>query len=362
MGLMVAGILADRFGYKRVLLGNLLLMIATIFMFFFAQNIGMLFAAELIAGVPWGAFQTLTTTYAADVCPIALRPVLTTFVNMCWVIGQLIAAGVLRGVLKRTDQWAWRIPYAVQWVWPLPIICGVLFAPESPYWLVRRGRFDDARRSLRTLASGSISDSHVTNTLSMIQHTNELELQLSEGTSYWDCLKGVNRRRTEIACMAYVIQVFSGIWFGGNVVYFLIQAGFNAENSFNFGLGTNGIALVGTVATWFIMPKVGRRRLYITGLSIMFTILLAVGFMGIPPAGIPAIGYASGSIMMIFVLTYDLTVGPVAYCLIAEIPSTRLRIKTAVLARNSYNIASIIANRKYLPLFVQHPSLHAKAI
>lgn len=48
--------------------------------------------------------------------------------------------------------------------------------------------------------------------------------------------------------------------------------------------------------------------------------------------------------MMVFVVTYDLTVGPVAYCLVAEIPSTRLRIKTVVLARNAYNIASILAN------------------
>jgi SP family general alpha glucoside:H+ symporter-like MFS transporter len=101
---MIAGLIADRFGYKRTLLGALTMMIGIIFLFFFAQNIGMLFAAEVLAGLPWGAFQTLTTTYAADICPIALRPVLTTFVNMCWVIGQLISSGILRGLLARDDQ------------------------------------------------------------------------------------------------------------------------------------------------------------------------------------------------------------------------------------------------------------------
>lgn len=75
----------------------------------------MLFAAGILSGLPWGAFQTLTTTYAADVCPIPLRPILTTFVNMCWVIGQLLTTGVLRGLLHRQDDWAWRIPYAIQW-------------------------------------------------------------------------------------------------------------------------------------------------------------------------------------------------------------------------------------------------------
>jgi SP family general alpha glucoside:H+ symporter-like MFS transporter len=181
----------------------------------------------------------------------------------------------------------------------------------------------------------------------MIKHTNELETQLYSGISYFDCLKSSNRRRTEIACVVYVAQVFCGIWFGGNVVYFLEQAGFDPERAFDFGLGTASLALVGTISAWYVMTRVGRRRLYLVGLSIMFTILLAVGFMGIPPAGIPTIGYTSGALMMIFTLTFDWTVAPVAYCLIAEIPSTRLRIKTAVLARNAYNIASIIANCKW---------------
>lgn len=83
--------------------------------------------------VPRGIFQTLTTTYAAEVCPVALRPYLTTYVNACWVIGQLIAAGVTRGFASNTTQWAYRIPYAIQWVWPLPIALITFFAPESPW-------------------------------------------------------------------------------------------------------------------------------------------------------------------------------------------------------------------------------------
>lgn len=94
----------------------------------------MLFAGCILCGLPWGAFQTLTTTYAAEISPAPLRPFLTTYVNMCvsvlrkfasadekesddaqWVMGQLISVGVLRGFLHRTDEWGWRIPYAIQW-------------------------------------------------------------------------------------------------------------------------------------------------------------------------------------------------------------------------------------------------------
>ena len=103
------------------------------------------------------------------------------------------------------------------------------------------------------------------------------------------------------------------------------------------------MALVGTIAAWFILPRVGRRRFFLIGLIVMFTVLMAVGFMGIPgpQAGL---GWASAALMMLFVFTYDMTVGPVCYCLVAEIPSTRLRIKTVVLARNAYLIASLVAN------------------
>lgn len=83
LGLMVAGLLAERFGYKKTMLGALFMITSAIFLLFFAQNIGMLMAGEILCGIPWGAFQTLTTTYAAEVSPVVLRPYLTTYVNMC---------------------------------------------------------------------------------------------------------------------------------------------------------------------------------------------------------------------------------------------------------------------------------------
>ena len=273
---------------------------------------------------------------------------------MCWVIGQFLSTGVLRGLLSRSDDWAWRIPYAIQWVFPLPILVGTIFAPESPTWLVRKNRLADARRSLRQLTSSAVSDVELDETVAMIAHTNELEKQLQEGVSYTDCLRGPNLRRTMIACCVWMAQVTCGIWFGGNVVYFLEQAGFDPAKSFSFGLGTNAIAIVGTMSAWLILPHIGRRTLFVSGLAVMLTILLIVGGMGIPEP-VSSLGWASGALMMVFVITYDMTVGPTCYCLVAEIPSTRLRIKTVVLARNAYLTVSIGAN------FLNPPILNPSA-
>ncbi|KAK8055977.1 Maltose permease MAL31 [Apiospora rasikravindrae] len=354
VGLYLAGIMAEKYGYKKTLLGSLVFMISVIFIMFFAQNISMLMAGELLCGLPWGAWQTLSTTYAAEIAPMALRPFLTTFVNLCWAIGQLISAGVLRGFLHRQDDWGWRIPYALQWAWPIPIIVGVLLAPESPWWLVRNGRIEDAKKVLRSLVSAKDSNYSVDRNVAMMIYTDAQERAVAQGTSYLDCFKGIDLRRTEIACCTWLVQIGCGIWFGGNVTYFLQQAGFNDKQAFNFGLGHNAVNVFGTLCSWWAMQHVGRRSLYLWGIAIMLVLLLAVGFMGIPEPS-DAIAYGSGSLLMLFTLTYGVTVGPVCYCLVAEMPSTRLRIKTVALARNLYNIVTIAAN------FLNNPILNPTA-
>jgi len=65
----------------------------------------MLFVGNMICGFPWGIFQTLTTTYAAEICPMAMRGYLTSWVSMCWGTGSFLAAGVLRASLGLPGNW-----------------------------------------------------------------------------------------------------------------------------------------------------------------------------------------------------------------------------------------------------------------
>ena len=143
--------------------------------------------------------------------PVPLRCYLTTYVNLCWVFGQLIASGVLRGLLSTTSQWGYRIPFALQWMWPVPLIIGCLLAPESPWWCVRQGKYDEARHNLRRLTSaGRNPDFNLNHTIDMMIHTNEVEKEISSGTHYWDCFKSVDLRRTEITCIVWAIQNMCG--------------------------------------------------------------------------------------------------------------------------------------------------------
>lgn len=172
------------------------------------------------------------------------------------------AAGIFVGVSERTDQWAYRIPFAVQWFWPIPLFIIVTLAPESPWWLVRKGRYDEAEKVVLRLASrgsASTSDGSVgpsvnsSNTVAMMIRTNELEKETQNGTSYLDCLKGVDLRRTEIGCLAWAGQILAGSSFANQPTYFFQQAGLPSSASFQLSLGVTCLAFVGTCCSWVIM-------------------------------------------------------------------------------------------------------------
>ncbi|KAK5019950.1 hypothetical protein LTR16_000015 [Cryomyces antarcticus] len=151
----------------------------------------------------------------------------------------------------------------------------------------------------------------------MVIHTNELEKEPSSDTSYWDCFKGTDLRRTEIACMAWGIQKLCGSEITGAASQFLVQAGPDAENAFDLTMGQYALGAFGTMGAWALMLRFGRR-----------------------PSNTGAV-WGLRSLVLVYTFLYDVTVGPVRYCLVAGISSARLRSKTIVLARNFYKITQI---------------------
>lgn len=207
-----------RFGQKYIILGALLVLSCFIFVTFFAQSIAMLLVGQFLCGLPWGVFVACAPAYASEVLPMRLRVFFTSWTNMCFIVGQLVAAGVLAGLVARPDEWSYRIPFALQWMWPVFLVPALCWAPESPWHLVRVGELERARASLvRLQRRATVSERlNPETTLAEIIHTNETEVQLSAGTSYLDCFRGTELRRTEIACVVFGGQVLSGSSFAYN--------------------------------------------------------------------------------------------------------------------------------------------------
>lgn len=252
----------------------------------------------------------------------------------------LTIAGVLREMFSRDDEWAYRLPFAIQWVWPVPILIGALLAPESPWWLVRHGLPEAAKHSLHRLRKSKDAEVQTLKELAMMQLTDKQEKEHQSGTTYLDCLRGSDLRRTEICCITAACQSLCGSGLIGYSTYFYKTAGLTETGAFSLSIAQSGVGLVGTFISWVLMSYLGRRTLYFGGLLILDLLLLSIGLLSLAPSTTIR-AWATGSMLLAYAFFYNSTVGPVCYSLVNELPSTRLRQKTVVLSRISYNICSI---------------------
>jgi len=315
-------------------------MTGTVFITFFAPNVTTILIGAFFCSIPWGAFATQGPAYAAEVCPLALRGYLTAFVNLCWATGQLLAAGILKGLVNNKTQWSYRVPFAIQWVWPVPLLIAAYFCPESPWFLVRKGRLEDAENSLQRLSEKGQSLDHK-QTIALMVHTNELEKEEKLGTSYFDCFRGTNLRRTEIACGCFLSQITNGGAFAYSPVYFFEQAGIDSNAAYGISVGGTGIAFCGTVISWFYISKFGRRPIFLFGFVVMIFCLFLIGILACVKQS-SGIKYVQAALCLVWLGNYSMTVGPIVYTIVAEIGATRLRTQTVVLGRSTYYLGNIV--------------------
>ena len=99
-----------------------------------------------------------------------------------------------------------------------PLLVLIFFAPESPWWLVRRGRSAEALRSIERLGRRSKQNAH--EALAMMERLVEIERHLGGNPTLLDLFKGTDRRRTIITCLIYAGQNFAGNLIASQATYF----------------------------------------------------------------------------------------------------------------------------------------------
>ncbi|KAK2750732.1 hypothetical protein FQN57_002805 [Myotisia sp. PD_48] len=345
VGALAASYPMEWFGRKWTFLTCVALTASFIFIQFFARSLPVLLAGQLLGGLILGTYTVIAPTYASEVCPVALRGILTSYVNLCFVIGQFLANGISAGTHKLNSHWAYSLPFSLQWIWPAIILCIVPFAPESPWWLVRKGRLEDAEKSLRRLASSNVD---VKPTLAMIIETDKLEHQMEAGTTFRDCFKKINIRRTEISIGVYSIQVLSGIYLIGYANYFFTLAGLPTDDAFNMGIGFLGVGFLGTILSWVELAYWGRRRVYTTGLAGLAIVQTIIGILDCVPnyENRPNVIWTQSAMMIVWNFIYGLSVGPVCFVILCECSATKVRSKTIALStavQASFGIVMTVA-------------------
>jgi len=343
LGAFTTGWLSDRIGRRGSLLVASIISIIAIFLEFLVvpHKQIMFFFGRSVNGYAGGIFSTIASSYCAEVSPLALRGITTGAVNFWIVIGQFLSSLVIKGTGNRTDSYAYKIPLAVQWVFPVIVLSLLPFVPESPWYLVRKNRMADAKHAVDRLFGGTGTDLDLH--LAQIKETIDLEEREAHEARWIDLFKGTNRRRTWIASMVFVCQEMVGVQFVlGYSVYFFELAGFNDSNAFGLGVGTLGLAIVGNIIGIAFTNRLGRRPIFVWGMVACTVDTLLIGILSCVP-GTGAL-WAMGVFTMLYMLAYQSGIGPLAYCIYAEVSSSRLRSKTIAWGVAVNQVSALIIN------------------
>jgi MFS family permease len=87
-----------------------------------ADSLEVLVMGQAFEGIPWGFFIANSPAYASEIVPLALRSACAATLQMSWAIGSIIVAGISYAYNQRDDQWSWRMPAALQWIFPVSVI------------------------------------------------------------------------------------------------------------------------------------------------------------------------------------------------------------------------------------------------
>lgn len=270
-------------------------------------------------------------------CPVEVRGLTTSGVQLFIGIGQLAANLILKGTGTLDSEWAYKIPFSLQFIFPVLLLVGLPFCPESPWFLARTNQTTKAISTLARLGHPSPEKS-----LSEIAQIIHHEEEKVSSTSYFDCFRGSDLRRTEIAMGIFSVAQLTGVVFViGYSSYFFELAGLSASNSFSLSVGVTVLGLVGVVCSWFLINRAGRRSTSLIGTAILTGLLFMIGILDVIPDRHEGVIYGQVACIILFAFIYLMTIGPMGWTLFAEISSARLRSRTVglgIVVQNSFGI------------------------
>ncbi|KAI6782355.1 uncharacterized protein J7T54_008441 [Emericellopsis cladophorae] len=303
---------ADRIGRKNSMYIGVLIVTGGILGEIFSRANAAFVVSKLILGFGLGFYLTLGPLCTSEIAPVVLRGMATAGVNLGVTLGQLLSNAVTKALGEREDRWAYAGPFATQLFFCLFLGALRPLAPETPWYLDRNGRRDEAMRSIRKLEEISSS---------------------SEQGSIVKCFKGTDRVRTMISTGVFFCQHFVGIVFVlGYSTYFFQLAGLPTACSFDLAVGVTACGVVGNICSWFVVNSFGRRKIFLSGMVTLTSLLLLIGIMDLVPTS--AAQWVQAALTVIWAFCYFATIGAMAFAILGEASSTALRAPTMALAVN----------------------------
>ncbi|RPA99055.1 sugar transporter [Choiromyces venosus 120613-1] len=303
-----------------------------------AKNEALFVTGRFFNYVSIGFATIFVPIYQAECSPRRIRGTMITLYQLNIVVGSFLISIVNNFTQEVKSDASYRIPIGLLLVLPVLIIPGLPFLPESPRWLMKRGREEEARKSLEIIHRGDVGFSVESEVLFLRATISEQE-EINKASSWADCFKTTNRRRTLLAVLIQVMQQLTGVSFIFNYgTVFFSQIGVGGP--FIIMIMTNLVNLVGTIVSFFLVDKLGRRPLLLAGSVVMFTGHIAVGIAGMKSDGNIAAQRAIVAFVLIYVFGFAASWGPLAWVITSEVSTNTLREKTQALGSASNILSS----------------------
>ncbi|TPR02731.1 Glutathione S-transferase, C-terminal domain family protein [Aspergillus niger] len=225
-----------------------------------------------------GIASTVIPVYQGECAPQHLRGMMTSLYNAFLMVGGFCAALIVYLCRHVPSDWAWRSVVVAQAAIPAMGWLSLPFLPESPYWLLRRGRHP------------------------------------------------IHFRRTLIAVGAQIFQQAQGISFAANYqAVFLEQIGFRQVLLMSVIVYIIGI--VGNLTGMFMADRLGRRNVLLPASGILGSCMLTISGLTTPSTSSSSLSIAVVVMLMLWFFTFQSTWGPLAWAITAEIPPTGTAVR-----------------------------------
>ena len=330
-GSLIAGVLGNRYGRKPVLLISAVLFAISSVLTGWAFSFSMFIAWRIMGGVAIGLSSNTSPLYIAEVSPASHRGRLVSLNQFAVVVGILmaqivnwqIAAPVPEHASTEVLMRTWNVQFGWRWMFTAVAVPAVIFLaasfaiPESPRWLLLRGRTEHAFRVLRKIGGSEEYASAEASTISVALRDEEAK------TVRW---RGLLQPGVRTVLLVGVVLAVLQQWSGINILFnyageVFRAAGLGANQIFLDIVVTGAINLLFTLIAMAIVDRVGRRPLMLIGcIGIGVSHLLAGLAYHTGQKGTPVL-----ILTLCAIACYAMTLAPLTWVLIAEIFPNRLR-------------------------------------
>ncbi|MFT8736855.1 MAG: sugar porter family MFS transporter [Zymomonas mobilis] len=235
--------------------------------------------ARLILGFAVGGSSQIVPVYIAELAPANQRGRMVTFYNISIGLG-ILAAGMVGAFLQ--EEWTWRTMFSVAAIPAAVLLCSMMMLPESPRWLVRQERVEEARDMLDSVRE---TEGEVTKELRSIKRiSNRTKEEAQDG---WKALTEPWVRPALIAGLG--VAAFTQLSGIEMMIYytptFLRDSGFTEQMAYYSALGVAVIYVIMTTIGKLLVDHVGRRKLALMMMPLAALSLFALGIAFNLPGG-----------------------------------------------------------------------------